>query len=72
MRLKTIPACLLALLLTAASATSAASAPTARHLAGTLPDGATWIADVPADWNGTLVPPRTGRQALTSAPISAS
>jgi hypothetical protein len=25
------------------------------HYTGTLPDGATWIADVPADWNGTLV-----------------
>jgi pimeloyl-ACP methyl ester carboxylesterase len=24
-----------------------------RHVTGTLPDGATWIADVPADWNGT-------------------
>ncbi|HEY3260278.1 MAG TPA: alpha/beta hydrolase [Pseudonocardiaceae bacterium] len=22
---------------------------------GTLPDGATWIADVPSDWNGTLL-----------------
>jgi pimeloyl-ACP methyl ester carboxylesterase len=28
---------------------------TARHLTGTLADGATWIADVPADWNGTLL-----------------
>ncbi|MCX3061157.1 alpha/beta hydrolase [Streptomyces beihaiensis] len=27
----------------------------ARHLTGTLPDGATWIADVPDGWNGTLV-----------------
>lgn len=26
-----------------------------RHVTGTLPDGATWIADVPADWNGTLL-----------------
>ncbi|GHI04043.1 hypothetical protein AQI88_07825 [Streptomyces cellostaticus] len=25
------------------------------HLTGTLTDGATWIADVPADWNGTLL-----------------
>jgi len=25
-----------------------------RHT-GTLPDGATWIADVPADWNGTIL-----------------
>ncbi|MBO1329944.1 alpha/beta fold hydrolase [Streptomyces sp. VRA16 Mangrove soil] len=26
-----------------------------RSLTGTLPDGATWIADVPAHWNGTLL-----------------
>ncbi|MCL8013060.1 alpha/beta hydrolase [Streptomyces sp. AS02] len=25
------------------------------HLTGTLPDGATWIADVPDRWNGTLL-----------------
>jgi pimeloyl-ACP methyl ester carboxylesterase len=25
------------------------------HFTGTLADGATWIADVPADWNGTLL-----------------
>jgi len=25
------------------------------HYTGTLPDGATWIADVPAHWRGTLV-----------------
>lgn len=31
----------------------AASAP--GHFTGTLPDGATWIADVPANWNGTLL-----------------
>ncbi|MPY61543.1 alpha/beta hydrolase [Streptomyces spongiae] len=29
--------------------------PAAGRLTGTLPDGATWIADVPEDWNGTLV-----------------
>ncbi|MEU8982517.1 alpha/beta hydrolase [Streptomyces sp. NPDC048309] len=28
---------------------------TPRHLTGTLADGATWIADVPAEWNGTLL-----------------
>jgi hypothetical protein len=27
----------------------------ATHSTGTLRDGATWIADVPADWNGTLL-----------------
>ncbi|MFJ4622918.1 alpha/beta hydrolase [Streptomyces sp. NPDC088812] len=41
--------------------TSLLSAPAAQaeiavaRLTGTLADGATWIADVPADWNGTLV-----------------
>jgi hypothetical protein len=25
------------------------------HSTGTLPDGATWIADVPSNWNGTLL-----------------
>jgi hypothetical protein len=39
-----------------ASATAAATAaPTPGHYTGTLPDGATWIADVPANWNGTLL-----------------
>ncbi|GAA1829899.1 hypothetical protein [Actinomadura chokoriensis] len=37
-----------------APATAHASAGPA-HYTGTLPDGATWIADVPARWNGTLV-----------------
>jgi pimeloyl-ACP methyl ester carboxylesterase len=25
------------------------------HYTGSLPDGATWVADVPANWNGTLL-----------------
>jgi hypothetical protein len=29
--------------------------PAARSLTGTLTDGATWTADVPASWNGTLI-----------------
>ncbi|MEU5992647.1 hypothetical protein ABZ806_27070 [Spirillospora sp. NPDC047418] len=37
-----------------APATAHASADPA-HYTGTLPDGATWIADVPARWNGTLI-----------------
>lgn len=51
----------LALTLSAALAAPPASAATAtraaapEHLTGTLEDGATWIADVPADWNGTLI-----------------
>jgi hypothetical protein len=37
----------------AASTASAQSAST--HYTGTLRDGATWIADVPSSWNGTLL-----------------
>ncbi|MGP4026872.1 hypothetical protein [Actinomadura sp. 3N407] len=37
------------------------------HYTGTLPDGATWIADVPADWNGTLVLYSHGFGPLTPA-----
>jgi len=38
----------------AAQATGADTA-TDRQLTGTLADGATWIAEVPANWNGTLL-----------------
>lgn len=34
---------------------SASATPSPTHYTGTLPDGATWIADVPANWNGTLL-----------------
>ncbi|MEY9854876.1 hypothetical protein ABH935_000473 [Catenulispora sp. GAS73] len=37
------------------SAATAAPAPAPGHHTGTLADGATWIADVPAAWNGTLL-----------------
>lgn len=37
----------------APAAPAAAPAPT--HYAGTLTNGATWIADVPAGWNGTIL-----------------
>ncbi|WP_433477663.1 hypothetical protein ACQPZP_11775 [Spirillospora sp. CA-142024] len=37
------------------------------HYTGTLPDGATWIADVPAAWNGTLVLFSHGFGPLTPA-----
>ncbi len=39
----------------AAAATASAAATGSTHYTGTLPDGATWIADVPANWNGTLL-----------------
>jgi hypothetical protein len=38
-----------------AAAGSASAAPPAGHYTGTLADGATWIADVPTNWNGTLL-----------------
>ncbi|MFE7840967.1 alpha/beta hydrolase [Streptomyces sp. NPDC057474] len=43
--------------LTSASVSTATpqTAATTERLSGTLPDGATWIADVPENWNGTLV-----------------
>ncbi|WNM33207.1 alpha/beta hydrolase [Streptomyces sp. Li-HN-5-11] len=45
--------------LTTLAAPAAPAAPadtgTTAHLTGTLPDGATWIADVPQRWNGTLL-----------------
>ncbi|WTO33186.1 alpha/beta hydrolase [Streptomyces achromogenes] len=38
---------------TAQTTAPATAAP--RHLSGRLPDGASWIADLPAHWNGTLL-----------------
>lgn len=37
------------------SSTTTAATPETQRLSGTLPDGATWIADVPENWNGTLI-----------------
>jgi pimeloyl-ACP methyl ester carboxylesterase len=34
---------------------TAAAQPSTTRYTGTLPDGATWVADVPADWNGTIL-----------------
>lgn len=39
----------------AGPADAAPAAPTVTHYTGTLADGATWIADVPANWHGVLV-----------------
>lgn len=46
-----------ALALALVPATSGAQAPvtTSTHYTGTLPDGGSWIADVPSPWNGTLL-----------------
>jgi hypothetical protein len=52
-------ACLLtvatAAALGAASPAQVTAASASGHFTGTLPDGTTWIADVPANWNGTLL-----------------
>ncbi len=42
-------------LTTVPSSAAPSEAAVAGHLTGTLSDGATWIADVPEDWNGTLL-----------------
>jgi hypothetical protein len=42
-------------ILAAIPASSGAQAPTSTHYTGTLPDGGSWIADVPSPWNGTLL-----------------
>lgn len=34
---------------------SAATAPVATHYTGSLADGASWVGDVPANWNGVLL-----------------
>jgi len=42
-------------LATTVTGTADAAAPVVARHTGTLADGATWIADVPANWNGSLV-----------------
>jgi hypothetical protein len=54
-----------ALAVTAPAAVSAA--PTDSHVTGTLPDGAAWVADVPAQWNGSLLLYSHGFGPLTAA-----
>lgn len=51
-----------------APAGSAAEAQTTTHYAGTLPNGTTWIADVPAGWNGTLLLYSHGYNPLPANP----
>jgi hypothetical protein len=62
-------------LIAAAATTSTAGAATA-HATGALADGATWIADVPDNWNGVLLLYSHGFGPLTAAdapdPASAS
>jgi hypothetical protein len=66
----TIGTCLLAtaaLALTGTAPAQGAPAPTSGHFTGTLADGANWIADVPANWNGTLLLYSHGFGPLTAA-----
>ncbi|GAA3382078.1 alpha/beta hydrolase [Cryptosporangium minutisporangium] len=46
---------LAALLLVVALCAVGSPARAQTHYTGTLPSGATWVADVPADWNGTMI-----------------
>ncbi|MFE9881533.1 alpha/beta hydrolase [Streptomyces sp. NPDC005784] len=54
-RLSTLAACTTALATALLGSATGAQAATAEHHSGTLSDGATWIADIPAQWNGTLL-----------------
>ena len=49
-------ACALAFSIVAASPAAAEEPSGPRHVEGTVDDGATaWVADVPADWGGTVI-----------------
>lgn len=52
---KRVLTCLVAVVLTTAAAAPHAQGSAAASYAGTLPNGATWVARVPSDWNGTVV-----------------
>jgi hypothetical protein len=49
------------------AAVPASAAPTSSHYTGTLPDHAVWIADVPSNWNHTLILYSHGFGPLTAA-----
>jgi hypothetical protein len=49
------------------STAQAAATPASTHHTGSLADGATWIADVPASWNGTVILYSHGFGPLTAA-----
>ncbi len=51
----------------AAGLAPAAASPASTHVTGTLADGATWVADLPAQWNGTLLLSSHGFGPLTPA-----
>ncbi|MEV7391351.1 alpha/beta hydrolase [Streptomyces sp. NPDC091215] len=50
-----VAACATALAATLIGPATGAQATTTDHYSGTLSDGATWIADKPAQWNGSLL-----------------
>jgi len=50
-----------------ASAAQAAATATSTHYTGSLTDGATWVADVPTPWNGTVILYSHGFGPLTAA-----
>ena len=60
-------AVLLAAALSTAGGTAASAAPADSQVTGTLPDGSSWIADLPAQWNGTLLLYSHGFGNLTAA-----
>jgi hypothetical protein len=51
----TLAAALAALMSLTSAAAIAAPTATAQHYTGVLADGATWVADVPANYNGTIL-----------------
>ncbi|MFE9812777.1 alpha/beta hydrolase [Streptomyces sp. NPDC005548] len=55
MRPRMLAAACAALLVSLATPSVAAQAASPGHASGTLADGATWIADTPARWNGTVL-----------------
>jgi hypothetical protein len=48
-------------------APAAASTPRTQQVTGSLPDGGSWVADLPAHWNGTLLLYSHGFGTLTAA-----
>lgn len=63
----TMSTAVLAVAAALAAPAAVSAAPSVRHVTGTLPDGATWIGDVPAQWNGTLLLYSHGFGPLTAA-----
>jgi hypothetical protein len=49
------------------AAAQAAATTTSTHYTGSLTDGATWVADIPAAWNGTVILYSHGFGPLTAA-----